>query len=571
MGLTKQGILWAFSLTPKVDTYWHPVTWLSFMLDHDLYGSNYKLYNFTNLFLHLANTILLFITLHKISKSKWRSALVSFLFALHPLNVESVAWITERTNTLSFLFWILSILIYYCYVNDRKFYWYFQLTMLFSIGLMVKPIICTLPFLLLLLDYWPFERFKKRNELNIRSKNIWYLFQKYIKPNLFIIFEKIPLFILSAVSIIITISTGGEVVSIDRIPISIRIENALVAYASYIYKMFLPYNLTVYYPYPDSIQYWKYTGSGLILISITIVFLWFLRERKYLTVGWLWYLGTLFPVIGLIQAGIHPATADRYSYIPLIGLFICFSWSLFEITENRKKTLAAIILGIIVSIPVITYKQLGYWKNSITIFEHNLEIVGDNPIANNNIGIEYAGLGNKKKAIQHFNRAIKKNQNYTRAHFNLGITFLSINNLEKAEFYFKNALKLMPNDAESYYQLGLVKLEQNNKMDAMELFYEALKIKKDYPDVYFKLGNIYFNQKKYNQAKKKYQNAIIYNLNHAEAYNNLGAVLIKEKNVVKALVYFKKALMINPEYTDARENIKNARLMLNNKSVKEKK
>ncbi|MBC2695325.1 MAG: hypothetical protein HF982_08645, partial [Desulfobacteraceae bacterium] len=300
-GLTSESISWAFSFTDIA--YWHPLTWLSHMLDCQIYGLIPGMHHRTNLILHIVNSILLFFVFQKMTGALWRSAFVATLFALHPLNVESVAWVAERKNVLSTFFWMLTMLAYVHYTTRPGLYRYLLTLLFLMLGLMAKPMLVTLPFVLLLLDYWPLERLRNQSPFNL-------------------ILEKIPFFAFSAVSVYISslsVKYYGIVVSTELVPMQIRIANALVSYVKYIEKMIWPKNLAIFYPFPDTLPIWQILGAGLFLASISFLVFLNLRKKPYLCMGWLWFLGTLIPVIGLKQAGLWPAMADRWAYVPFVG------------------------------------------------------------------------------------------------------------------------------------------------------------------------------------------------------------------------------------------------------------
>jgi hypothetical protein len=314
-GITKDGLLWAFSLPgPGDQTYWHPLAWLSHMLDSELYGLNGGMHHLTNLLLHIANALLLFTVLMKMSNAFWRSAFVALLFALHPVNVDSVAWIAERKNVLSTFFWLLTMLAYTYYVNKPHVLRYLLVIFIFILGLLSKPMLMILPCVLLLIDYWPLGRirFEFSEETSSREKNILDIFREQKSIFYKLILEKIPFFVLSFISIyisFISLKTIGARESAHLVPMSLRVANALVSYLKYMYKMVWPHDLTYFYPYPKIVPFWHVAVSIFVLVAITIVAFRMLRKHSYFAVGWLWYLGTLVPVIGIVQGGLWPSIA----------------------------------------------------------------------------------------------------------------------------------------------------------------------------------------------------------------------------------------------------------------------
>ena len=332
-GLNYEDIVWSFSFANKNSTYWHPLSWISHMLDVQLYGMDAGRHHLTNVLFHIANSIILFLVLHRMTGGLWRSAFVASLFAVHPLNVESVAWIAERKNVLSTFFWMLTLCCYVYYAAKPNFAKYLLLFIVFAFGLLAKPMLITLPFVLLLLDYWPLGRLKikflsldrniaarKSNSSSFRESNYWRL-----------IFEKFPLLVASLVAVYLSsLSLQGqaEFKTLDDVAMMLRLENALISYIKYMAKVIWPQNLAIFYPYPEMVPLWQAIGALVILAGLSVFFIWTLRAKPYLSVGWLWFLGTFIPVSGLLQAGNWPALADRWAYVPIVGLFVMVAWSI---------------------------------------------------------------------------------------------------------------------------------------------------------------------------------------------------------------------------------------------------
>jgi hypothetical protein len=369
-GVTLESIKWAFAT--GWTGYWHPLTWLSYMLNWQLFGSNPAGYHIVNLIFHIINTLLLFIVLGQMTRSIWPSAFAAALFALHPLHVQSVTWVSELKDMLSTFFWVLTMWAYLRYVNKPGITRYFWVVIFLALGLMSKPMLVTLPFVLLLLDYWPLERFRRHTLL-------------------YLIGEKIPLFALSAASSVVTFliqQSSMAVVSLNLLPLKFRIFNALVSYTGYIEKMFWPGRLAVFYPHPGrniSVMY-AVISAGLLLAA-TVLVIRFGKNRRYLVTGWFWYIGTLVPVIGIVQVGIQ-GMADRYSYIPLTGLFIIIAWGVPDLLTKwryKKIVLASLALLIVSTISITTYNQLRYWRNTLTLFQHAIDVTKDNFMAMNEL------------------------------------------------------------------------------------------------------------------------------------------------------------------------------------------
>ena len=446
-GLTGESIVWAFT-TPHVSN-WHPMTWLSHMLDYELYGDRPKGHFLTNVLLHITNALLLFMVLFRLTGAIWQSAFVAVLFALHPLNVGSVAWAAERKNILSTLFWLLTMWVYISYANNPSIKKYGWAALFLALGLMSKPMLVTLPFVLLLLDYWPLRRW------NIKNTNGSIEQTTNSAPLSRLILEKIPLLLLVIGSITTTLivqKTSGAVKSFDVYPLKERIINALVSYVSYLQKMVWPSNLSVFFPHPEgALPVWKGILCGMVLIGITILTVKWIRKAPYFAVGWFWYLGTLVPVIGIVQVGAQ-AMADRYAYVPLIGIFIVIAWGisgLLEKWDQRKKALPIAAGVVILFLMVATWVQAGHWKNSITLFKHAISVTENQypsfAVAYDNLGYALAKKGDIGEAITHYKTAIKINPNYANAYNNLGAVLAQQGSLKEAINYFQEALRLKPN------------------------------------------------------------------------------------------------------------------------------
>jgi protein O-mannosyl-transferase len=486
-GITREGIQWAF--TTGHATNWHPLTWLSHMLDVQLFGLNPRWHHLTNLLFHISNTLLLFFVIHRMTKALWQSAFVAALFALHPLHVESVAWVAERKDVLSTFFWMLTMGTYLFYVERPGLQRYLAVLVFFALGLMAKPMLVTLPFVLLLLDYYPLRRLKQtqsaqeiRAEVNdpasadkrkgkakkqhavkgaartvqiaekteqmARPKFQW----AWIRP---LLWEKIPLFVLTVLSSIVTYiaqQQGGAVKSIEAFPLSVRIANAFVSYTFYIDKMIWPSNLAVLYPHPGLWPLWEILGAVLLFIAATFMISWKAKKFPYLAVGWLWYVGTLVPVIGLVQVGSH-ARADRYTYIPLVGLFIIAAWGIPELLERwryRKEVFVVSSALSLLGLFFVTWTQVGYWQDSITLFNHTLRVTNQNIIIHTNRGSAYDSLGNYTQAIADYDRAIEIDPKYATAYNNRGSTYGRLGKYEQAFKDLKTAARFGSEDAKDF-------------------------------------------------------------------------------------------------------------------------
>jgi protein O-mannosyl-transferase len=541
----KAGLTWdSFSWAMK-DVHsgcWHPLTWISHMLDYQLFRSRAGGYHWTNVIFHIANSILLYLVLKRMSGSAWKSALVAALFAVHPLNVESVAWVSERKNLLCTFFWFAGLWSYAYYVERPTRYRYSLILVTFSLGLMSKPIIVTFPFTLLLLDYWPLGRLTS-----------WKIFPR-------LLFEKIPLFILAVIVSIATFlsSLHGDItISIDKLPLPDRLANAVVAYVKYLGKMFWPQNLSVFYPYPREFGLFQIVGAVLLLSVISCLVIFWARRYRYVLVGWLWYLGTLVPVIGLIQVG-EQAMADRYAYIPMIGLFIVIAWGIPDLLEGRwqRKMISVVSSGVILSALIIcTILQVRYWQNSETLFRHALYVTPDNIVAHTSLGIVLNLRGESDEAIKHFAYVIKKAPAYVNAYTNMGVVLAGQGKTDEAIVYYREALRIKPNDESTHNNLGVALAKEGKFNEAIEHFREALRIKPDYVYANSNMASALARLGKMEEAIGYYEKALKLERDDAVTHINLGLALAEVGRDQEAIGHFQEALRINPYYEDAINNL----------------
>ena len=496
-GLTPDNIIWAFTTTEV--SYWHPLTWISHMLDCQLFGLNPGWHHLVNLLFHMANTLLLFFLLKKMTGCTWESVIIAGLFALHPMHVQSVAWISERKDVLSTFFWLVTMWSYLRYVKHPAIISYFFVVLFFSMGLMSKPMVVTLPFVLLLMDYWPLNR------LNFQSSNK----NNQENPIFRLILEKVPLFITLLLSCFVTFYSQihvGAVKSLDAIPIGARLANAIVSYVAYIQKLIYPSNLAVLYPHLGMPPLWKISLSCLLLICLSLLAVMNTMKRPYLIVGWLWYLGTLVPVIGLLQVGIQ-SMADRYTYIPSIGLFIVVVFGLAELlTKFRVKKIFISISTIAVLLTYMTAArtQAGYWKNSNTLFEHALQVTSGNYTIHFNMGNTLVSQGRPEEAIHHYLEAVKINPGYLEARFNLGITLYNTGHTGDAIKQYLRVISIKPDFVEAYNYLGMAFLKVKNIDKAIVCFQKALKIDPNYLSANNNLKNALMLKQQY-QSEKKFE------------------------------------------------------------------
>jgi len=479
-GFTSESVKWAFTTMDSED--WSPVNWLSHMLDYQLYGMHPKGHHLTNLFFHIANALLLFMVLHRMTGALWQSGFVAAMFAFHPLNVESVAWAAERKNVLSTLFWLLTMWAYIHYAAKPTIKSYGLVFLFFTLGLMSKAMLVTLPFALLLLDYWPLRRLKFEQE---RGGNETSEKNTAKRSEVFrLVLEKIPLFLLSVVFSIINFIAATKSLQAFSVPLKERIIHSLITYLAYLQKMFWPSKLSYFYPYPENaLSVTQGIFCGMVLVGITFISIRLIRKAPYFAVGWFWYLGTLVPVIGIVQVGGH-AMADRYAYIPLIGIFIIVAWGVPELISKwrYKEKVLSISVGIIIfTLLITTWRQVSHWKNSITIFKHAIRVTDKKypslAIIHNNLGIALFAKQKNEEAISHYKMAIKIKPDFAKAHYNLGNTLRKEGRTSEAISHYKMAIKINPDFADAYNNLGAVLFNAKMTEEAIDYFKEAIRIR----------------------------------------------------------------------------------------------
>ncbi|MBW2491193.1 MAG: tetratricopeptide repeat protein [Deltaproteobacteria bacterium] len=550
-GLTVKGIAWAF--TSFYSANWHPLTWISHMLDCELYGLNPMGHHWTNLIFHMLNAILLFLVLERMTGAIWRSAFVAALFALHPLHVESVAWVSERKDVLSTFFGLLSIAAYCRYVKKTSTKYYILTIVLLSIGLMAKPMLVTFPFLLLLLDFWPLNRFHHKDDVLLQSEKGDHFDFKGIQR---LILEKIPFFIPVVLSCALTFfaqKSEGAVQALGGLSLKNRIANALVSYAKYVLKMFWPSKLAVFYPHPrDTLPAWQIVGAALLITCACFLALRAAKKYPYIVIGLFWYLGTLVPVIGFVQVGAQ-AMADRYTYIPLIGLYIIVAWGVLDLFRKwhyRKIYLSVFAILILSALTAKTFFQIRHWKNSITLFEHAIRVTENNYKAHNNLAIASEPI-DLDRAIFHYKEALKINPKFATAHGNLGLALCRKGNYEEAVSYFAKALEINPQKTNTRMDLANVLFLQEKPEQAISQYREILNIDPENANAHYNLAYILSSQKKMDQAEYHYKETLKINPNHEEAHYHLGNIRLKQGNLKEAFAHFGESIKIKPDYVQA--------------------
>ena len=510
-GVDLEGLGWAWTAGRAGN--WHPLTWMSHMLDWELYGADPTGHHVTSLALHILNTLLLFFMLDRLTGAVGRSAFVAALFALHPLHVESVAWVAERKDVLSAGFWMLTIWAYARYARAPAMRRYLPVMLLLALGLTAKPMLVTLPFVLLLLDYWPLGRGAER----FRA----------------LLLEKIPLLVLAAASSVVTLLVQhgeGAMRSVEDYPVMERLSNAIVTYPAYLAKMVWPRDLAVFYPHPGpALPAWKVVVAALLLILITAGAVRVRRSRPYVLVGWLWYVGTLVPVIGLVQVG-SQSMADRYTYLPLIGVFVIVAWGVPDLLPGLRAWLSAPAVALLLLLSAVTHAQLGVWRSSETLFEHALAVTRNNYVAHNNLGIVLSEEGRVKEALEHYDAALRIEPDYAPLHVNLGNALVKQARPEEAYAHYTRAIELDARSVDAHYHLGLLLARQGGFEEAIGHYNEALAIDPGDPLVHNNLGSALARQGKLEQAVDHFTEAIRHRPGYARAHANLaGAFFLLER------------------------------------------
>jgi Flp pilus assembly protein TadD len=590
-GLSLENVAWAFTAT---DVYnWHPLTWISHMLDYQLYGLKPRGHHATSLILHLAGSLLLLLVLARMTKSVWRSFFVAALFAVHPLHVESVAWIAERKDVLSTLFWMLTMGAYVLYTERPSVGRYLLVMVVFALGLMSKPMLVTLPLILLLMDYWPLGRFRlgePSSKKKKRGKQPW--------PGRKLIWEKVPLLALtlgSSIATFVAQKHGGAMTSLDEFPLGVRIANAFVSYIGYIGKTFWPSKLAVLYLHPGAgLPTWEVLGSALLLLCVFVGVVRFGSRHPYLPVGWLWYFVTLIPVIGFIQVG-RQAMANRYTYVPLIGLFIIIAWGIPDLWRRVREgetgrrgdkgtggqgdpsirpcgplgagtgtwalsVAAAIILA---ALMCAAYVQVGHWRDSISLFEYTASVTKGNHYVHGNLGWAYILKGKNSDAAEHFTKALRIKPDLFDMHYGLGNAYSYMGKVEKAIEQYSEALRLKPEfepardglasalarggkprnnsvgteqseAAMQCFNQGVLAGQRGDTASAIRGYKKAIRLKPDFAEARCNLGVIYKNQGNLDAAIAEYRKAIEADPGLTQAYNNLAVIYYAKHDYAQA-------------------------------------
>ena len=576
-GLRAESIAWAFTTTAGAN--WHPVTWLSHMLDVQLFGLDAGKHHRTSLLLHAANVVLLFLLLVEMTGAVWRGALVAALFAIHPLHVESVAWVAERKDVLSTLFWFLTLAAWLRYIAKKTPARHAQVLALYACGLMSKPMLVTLPFTLLLLDYWPLSRWQPAAPGLVR--------------------EKAPLFAMAAISSVVTFfaQRGGRAVeSLELLSPAERVANAACSYATYLGKTFWPSALAVFYPHAHrGLLAWPVVLSALLLAAVTLLALRLKTRAPYLAVGWFWYVGTLVPVIGLVQVGAQ-ARADRYTYLPLVGVFVAIAWGLAELETRIPNSRVALVSAAVVALAAlcfVTAAQVRHWADDVSLFGHAVAVTSDNAPMQANLGLALFDRGDVDQAIAHDREALRISPGYKRALGNLALALATRGDDAGAIQAYERVLEIDSGDAVIHFQLARALARAGRADEAVSHYGEALRLNPAYPEAHDNLANLLADRGRTSDALLHYEaslrlrpdNAVgRYNLanvliaadrldeasaqlaeslrlrpDFAEAHNALGVVLMRQGRTPEAASQFVEALRLRPDLQEVRRNLEAAR------------
>ena len=546
-GLSRENLAWAF--TTGATSNWHPLTWLSLMLDVQLFGRNSGAMHLTSLVLHTANVLLMFAVLRLMTGSLWRSALASALFAIHPLHVESVAWVSERKDVLSTCFGFLAIWCYARYAQTEQRKWYLACGVLWTCSLMAKQMLVTLPFVLLLLDFWPLDRFRNRDGMLDGRR---------------LVLEKLPLLAVTVLFCIVAFVVqhrAGSVQNLENYSLTSRIVNAGVVYFLYLAKTIWPHPLAAYYPHPiDAIPTWQFLSAVSLLLTITALALRWSRRHPYCLMGWLWYLGTLIPVIGLVQIG-QQQMADRYTYVPLVGIFVAIAWSLpapAHLAGWRAWVIPAAACFVVLILAAVAWKQAGTWHDSEQLYANAAAVTRDNALAETNLGYALFLKGRYDAAFRHYERALEINPKSISTFNKLGMLMLALGQRDRALEFHRRALAVDPRDTATLRHMGRALFELGRTDEALERFEQAIHIDPLDFLAHDGRGNIFRATGRPNEALEEFTIAVQIDPRSALAYNSLGAVMAELGRVDEAIASYRRAIRLDPRFTAAHANLGSA-------------
>jgi len=593
-GLTWDGIKWAFSNNSV--GHWHPLTWVSHMFVCQFFGASPKAHHLANLFLHSVNALLFFLVLRRLTGAMACSVFAAALFAWHPQRVESVAWVAEHKDVLAGFFWLLTIWAYVRYTERPGAMRYATVLVLFTVGLLCKAILITLPFVLLLLDFWPLRRVKRFAFLKADTANSGSPQLEPVEPDRGktwrrLIGEKLPLFALVVASCVITFLAGRGAGVVHDLPLMVRIGNALISYVRYLGKFVWPTDLAVLYPHPGGWPQWQVVAAASFLVLVSVLFVRLLHKRPYLMVGWLWFLGVLVPVIGLIQVG-QQAMADRYTYIPMLGLAVMMTWGAADLSRHFPFGQSGIRFagaGVLVAIALCTSVQLRHWQDSVSLFRHAIDVTKNNATAHynlaqamcvrgtvaeamphyeaalkidpgydaarNNLGLCFATMGRFETATNHYAAALRLNPKNGDAHYNYARALTSLGQLEEAIIHYETALRIRPQHLWAHFWLAYALSSQGKLDEALFHYSETLRLKPDCEEAHYEIGLILARQRKTGEAVNHFLKAIELKPDRAESRTQLAMALAEQRQSKDAMTQYRHALRLNPDAIDALNNL----------------
>ncbi len=559
-GLTRSSVSWAFT-SLGYQANWHPLTWLSHMLDAELFGLYAGGHHLTSLLLHAASAVLLFLALARGTGAVWPSSLAAALFAVHPLHVESVAWVAERKDVLSGLLWMLVMLAYLAYVRRPGPGRYLAVLLLFALGLMAKPMLVTLPLVLLLLDWWPLGRMGTgkmgTGTVPLRGTEPVPILTEPVP----ILLEKLPLLLLSAASAVISWraqAVSAAVVPLGEFTLAMRLSNALASYGVYLRKAVWPSGLAVYYPHPEGNLPAAPVVLGAAALAVLSLAAWRLRRRRpYLLAGWLWYLGTLVPVIGLIQVG-YQGMADRYTYLPLTGVFIMAAWAASSARARRVPAVAALCLAAVVALAAAARVQVGYWGDNLSLFTQARDNTERNWLAEYNLGLTFAQRGRFDEAREHYIASLAIKPEYADTHNNMGNVYYRRGLPAEAEGYYRRAISLRPGSPVYAFNLGLALMAQNRLEEAVASFRESLGLEPGNADAHNNLAVALGRLGRYREATAHYREALRLKPGYQQAWHNLGLNLFRAGDFPGAAEALNEAVRLDPADADALDSLRKA-------------
>jgi Flp pilus assembly protein TadD len=556
-GLTWANVTWAITSTERCN--WIPLTRLSHMAVCQVFGPTVAgAHHAVNVVLHVASTLLLFLVLRRMTRAEWPSAVVAALFGLHPLHVESVAWVAERKDVLSTLFWMLTLWAYVRYAERPSVARYVPVFVLLALGLAAKPMLVTMPCIMLLLDFWPLKRFGYstgevgRAAPTARCSSAA---AQHRTTGLRLVLEKLPLFLLVAASSVVAFiaqSRGGAMEFASQLPLSTRVAGALTAYVGYLGKAFWPSGLTFFYPYVAH-PAWEVAAAAAALIGVTALVIWQGRRRPYLAVGWFWYLGTLVPVIGFVQIGAH-AMADRYTYVPLIGIFVAVAWAAADLLSgwrHRLKVLVPAAAAVVAACAVLTYFQVQTWASTEALCLHAIKVLPGNALAHSNLGLHLSTHGRFAEALPHLEEVLRLEPRFKTVHTDLGVTLGALGRFNEAIAHFREALRQDPNDVVALANLGALLSETAAHGEERDLYRRALALEPDNTNALNNIGVMLSDEGRLDDAMACFRKVLALEPSNALAHSNLGLSLARAGRGAEAVAGYQEALHLRPDWPDA--------------------